>query len=108
MTDAELKIWRMLREHFKDWHFRRQVPIGSFFADFACHRAKLVLEIDGGQHSPERELKRTSALRSHGYRVIRCWNHDVLGNLDGVYTVLSAALGQTHPTPSPSPSRGGV
>ena len=105
MTDAERIIWRMLREHFKEWHFRRQVPIGPYFADFASHRAKLVIEIDGGQQNESMDAARSKRIESQGYQVIRFWNHDVLGNLEGVYLTLSAAI--SHPTPGPSPSRGG-
>jgi very-short-patch-repair endonuclease len=107
MTNAERSIWRLLREHFKEWHFRRQVPIGPYFADFASHRARLIIEIDGGQHSAETDTKRTESVRSHGYRVIRFWNDDALGNPEGVFEAVSAALTDGHPTPSPSPSRGG-
>jgi len=49
-TDAEQAMWRLLREHFADWRFRRQVPLGYAIADFASHRARLVIEVDGGQH----------------------------------------------------------
>lgn len=118
MTDAEAKVWRMLREHFSDWHFRRQVPIGPYFADFVSHRARLVIEIDGGQHCEEVDANRTAASGSQGYRITRFWNHEVHGNLEGVHQIIDRAL--DHPTqaeigspagepsfPHPSPSRGG-
>ena len=51
MTDAESKLWRMLRRRQMDGRkFRRQVPIGRYIADFVCHEAKLIIEVDGGQH----------------------------------------------------------
>jgi len=107
MTDAERKLWRMLKEHFHDWHFRKQVPLRHFIADFASHRAKLVIEVDGGQHETADDLPRTRVIEDEGYRVIRFWNNEVLGNADGVFTMIEAALRDRHPAPSPSPSRGG-
>jgi len=95
-TDAERQVWRSLRSGaLAEFGFRRQVPIGPFIADFACHKAKLVIEIDGGQHdldSPE-EIGRTRFLNAEGYRVIRFWNNDVLANPEGVYRVICEALG---------------
>ncbi len=79
--------------------FRRQVPIGHYIADFACHAARLVVEVDGGQHDPqsEDEIARTQAIEGQGYRVLRFWNNDVLSNLEGVHHVLTGALAQHHP-----------
>jgi very-short-patch-repair endonuclease len=107
MTEAERQLWRMLREHFHDWHFRKQVPLRHYIADFASHRAKLVIEVDGGQHEASADLPRTQAIQDEGYRVLRFWNNEVLGNPDGVWTMIDAALRDRHPTPNPSPSRGG-
>ncbi|HKP33525.1 MAG TPA: endonuclease domain-containing protein [Sphingomicrobium sp.] len=97
----------MLRESFADQNFRKQVPVRHYIADFASHRAKLVIEVDGGQHNAAVDEVRTSLIQREGYRVIRFWNHDVLRNPDGVWTVIEAALHDRHPTPVPSPSRGG-
>ena len=94
-------MWRILREVFRDHHFRRQVPIRHFIADFASHRAKLVIEVDGGQHSEEVDATRTKHIENEGYRVIRFWNHEVLGNPDGVWAVIDSALHMRHPTPTP-------
>jgi very-short-patch-repair endonuclease len=69
MTDAERQMWRILRLHQMDGHkFRRQVPIGRFIADFACHEARLIIEIDGGQHDPSlpSENEREKFLESEG------------------------------------------
>jgi very-short-patch-repair endonuclease len=107
MTDAERKLWRMLKEHFHDWHFRKQVPLRHFIADFASHQAKLVIEIDGGQHDAAMDAPRTQIIEDEGYRVLRFWNNEVLGNADGVFTMIEAALRDRHPAPNPSPSRGG-
>ena len=106
MTDAERKMWTLLRTVYPDWRFRRQVPIRQYIADFASHRALLVIEIDGGQHSEEIDAPRTAAIENDGYRVVRFWNHDVLTNIDGVATLLTKALDETSPLPIPPPSRG--
>ena len=107
-TDAERKLWQRLRHDvaLTGSHFRRQVPIGPFIVDFASHRAKLVIELDGGQHDERRveDARRTRAIESRGYRVLRFWNNDVSGNIDGVLHELQYALS---PTPDPSPQGGG-
>ena len=106
MTDAERALWRMLSESFRDHHFRRQVPIRHFITDFASHRAKLVIEVDGGQHDPSMDLPRTEVIQGEGYRVLRFWNNEVLGNPDGVWTMIDAALRDRHPHPT-LPHQGG-
>jgi very-short-patch-repair endonuclease len=105
MTDAERAIWRILRQGFPDHHFRRQVPIRHFIADFACHQAKLVIEVDGSQHETEVDAPRSAIIEAEGYKVIRFWNNEVLGNPDGVWIAIDAALRECHPTPTP-PHRG--
>ncbi len=87
-------MWRALRESRLPWRFRRQHPIGSSIADFACPARRLVIELDGGQHATQvaADDRRTAALAARGYRVIRFWNHDVLGNLDGVLAAIKEAL----------------
>jgi very-short-patch-repair endonuclease len=105
MTDAEKVLWRMLREHFPDFHFRRQVPIRHYIADFASHRARLIIEVDGGQHATDIDAPRSAVMQEEGYRVIRFWNNEVLGNAEGVYFAIAAALHEHHPTPTP-PHRG--
>ena len=91
MTDAEKLIWRHLRgRRFARIKFRRQVPIAGYVVDFAALDLKLIVEIDGGQHAMRaaQDRSRTAILERSGYKVIRFWNHDVLGNLDGVLEVL--------------------
>jgi very-short-patch-repair endonuclease len=105
-TDAEKRVWRILRECFPEAHFRRQVPIRDFIADFASHRLKLVVEVDGGQHSEDVDKDRTALIEAEGYRLLRFWNHDVLGNGDGVLTLLATYCGDATPTPT-LPHRGG-
>lgn len=96
-TDAERILWKRLRV-FKNYgfHFRRQAPFGPYVVDFACHRAKLIVELDGSHHAEEMQIahdaKRDRFLKSCGYRVMRVWNNDVFANADGVAeAVLSAA-----------------
>ena len=119
-TPAERLLWQQLRLlKLEGHHFRRQVPIDKFIADFACHSAKLIIELDGGQHGDavDYDAERTKTLESHGYRVIRFWNNDVFQALEGVvdnirYEVnLPTAFTYTHlqdpPTPTPAlPTRG--
>jgi very-short-patch-repair endonuclease len=105
MTDAERALWRMLREHFPDAYFRRQVPIRHFIADFASHRAKLIIEVDGGQHATEADAPRSAIMEEEGYRVVRFWNDEMLGNPDGVWSVIDRALHDRHPHPA-SPIEG--
>jgi thiamine-monophosphate kinase len=97
MTDAEKAMWRLLRESFPEARFRNQVPLRFFTADFASHRMKLVIEVDGGQHRPERDARRTQLIEAEGYRVRRFWNHEVLGNPEGVWHRINEALRQKAP-----------
>ena len=108
-TDAEKALWRILSRRQLDGHrFRRQVPIGRYIADFVCHEARLVVEVDGGQHDPgdSGERERQTFLEAEGYRVLRFWNNEVLGNLAGVHAAIMDALHADHPLPNPPPSRG--
>jgi very-short-patch-repair endonuclease len=101
LTDAERALWAALRGHHLDGlGFRRQFPIGPFVADFVCLAAKLVIEIDGGQHFSEdgemRDARRTALIESKGFRVLRFSNRDVAENRDGVLeTILAAAKAST-------------
>jgi very-short-patch-repair endonuclease len=103
-TEAKRKLWWHLRHrlHLPASHFRRQVRLGHYIADFACHELKLVIELDGGQHSESnvRDERRTVFLRSQGYRVIRFWNNEVLTNIDGVLELIQSTVLAT-PTPAP-------
>ncbi|HWV97457.1 MAG TPA: DUF559 domain-containing protein [Xanthobacteraceae bacterium] len=103
-TDAERKLWQRLRALPGAAHFRRQATIGPYFADFACHTNRLVIEIDGGQHAESAaDRERTRDLNARGYRVLRFWNNDVHGNIDGVLEIIIDALHVAPPTPDPSP-----
>ena len=107
-TDAEKKLWLQLRDQqVEGCKFRRQQPIGKYIVDFFCSEKGLIVELDGGQHVEQAEYdkKRTAFLESCGYRVLRVWNHDVLGNMEGVYGAIVKALEEA-PPPLPSPSGG--
>jgi very-short-patch-repair endonuclease len=97
MTDAERAMWRLLRELAPAARWRRQVPLRRFIVDFASHRTRLVIEVDGGQHSEEADAARTAAIEAEGYRVLRFWNNDVLGNAEGCASVLATALAARSP-----------
>ena len=92
-TDAALRLWSRLRAKQLGVQFTREFQIGNAIADFACRRAKLVIEVDGGQHadSPTDEA-RTQMIESYGYRVIRFWNNEVLQNTDGVVERITEEL----------------
>jgi len=97
MPNAEALLWtRLRRRQLDDHRFRRQHPIGPYVADFACVEARLVVEIDGGTHSYNREIasdvQRTAFLNKQGWRVHRVWNHDVYDHLDDVMEGIAAVL----------------
>jgi very-short-patch-repair endonuclease len=109
-TEAEKKLWQHLRQPpFKQHHFRRQATIGPYFADFASHRLKIVIELDGGQHADNAaDERRTSYLASEGYRVLRFWNNDVVENLSGVLSTIDTAINvESSAPPDPSPPQAG-
>jgi very-short-patch-repair endonuclease len=100
-TDAEAKLWACLRaRRFSDFRFRRQFPIANFIADFACPRAKLVIELDGGQHLKQaaKDAWRTRLIEVRGYRVIRFWDHEVLIEIDAVLERIYEELRGADPT----------
>ena len=100
MTDAEIKLWSRIRASQLGVKFRKQTGLAGFIADFVSIEAKLVVEVDGGQHDlREEDGARTAEMRAIGYRTIRFWNHDVLQNIDGVLMTIQTAL----PSPSPRP-----
>ena len=102
-TDAERKLWRALSARkVAGARFNRQVPIGPYICDFVSRGLKLVIEVDGGQHTAEIDAKRTRYLETQGFRVTRFWNNDVLGNLEGVVDAIVRTVADL---PSPGPSR---
>jgi len=112
MTDAERKLWSRLRAHQLGAHFRRQAPLGPYVLDFVCFTARVVVEVDGGQHADsEKDHVRDAWLQAQGFRVLRFWNNEVLENIDGVLEAIMAELNkapppQASPPPRPSPIKG--
>ena len=123
-TPAERLLWQHLRLLKSEGrHFRRQVPIAGFVADFACHYPKLIIELDGGQHddssSQHYDAERSYKLNEEGYQVLRFWNRDITEGLEGVVDRIRHAAklptaftyehlaAETTPTPNPSPQGGG-
>ena len=115
MTRAETLLWRYLKaHHVSGLGFRRQVPMQYYIADFVCHSARIVVEIDGESHDfaarQKHDPKRDTWFASQGYRVLRFTNDDVLGNLEGVMrSINDAALARlsTLPPSLSLPHRGG-
>ena len=93
-TDAETVFWNRIRNRQIDGHkFVRQEPIAGYVCDFVCRERRLIVEVDGGQHSESAaDVIRDKRLQEEGYRVLRFWNNDVLGNLEGVLTTIQAEL----------------
>jgi len=108
MTDAERRLWSRLRDHQAGAHFRRQAPLERYVLDFVCFQARLVIELDGGQHAEsEADKLRDAWLKEKGFRVLRFWNNEVMGNIEGVLeTIMDALKGAPTPPPQPSPIQG--
>ena len=90
-------MWKVLRTvSFKLYHFRRQVPLGPYYADFASHSARLVIEVDGGGHTADsavaHDARRTTFMETQGYRVLRFTTLQVLGDVNVVIDTIAAAL----------------
>ena len=103
-TPAERKLWQHIANHqLNNVRFNRQVVIRPYICDFVARSHKLVIELDGGQHSDaiDYDRKRTAFLRARGYRVLRFWNNDVMGNIEGVVRLIEEALA------TPPPARAG-
>jgi very-short-patch-repair endonuclease len=99
MTDAEQLLWYCLRrKQLGGFRFRRQHPFDRYVLDFYCCKAKLAVELDGGQHNDpdtrERDDQRTVFLNNNGIRVVRFWNHEVFQNQEGVLQAIYDALRQ--------------
>ncbi|WP_332686819.1 endonuclease domain-containing protein [Devosia sp.] len=92
-TEAERQLWLLLRNRrLVDFKFRRQVPIDHFIADFVCFSARLIVELDGGQHAESTyDTARDAYLRAQGFRILRIWNSDILARPDAVLDAVWAA-----------------
>ena len=95
-TDAELAMWRLLRDRrLSQYKFRRQVPFQNFILDFVCFEKRVVIEIDGSQHAESaRDTIRDSILMAEGFRIERYWNNDVLQQPSAVLEDIFAKLAE--------------
>lgn len=103
-TEAEKVLWtRLSKNQVKGFRFKRQHPISTFIADFYCHKAKLIIEVDGGYHDNpdqvEYDQQRTTVFKDLNIKVIRFSNQDVLERLDWVVKEIEKQL----PTHAPNP-----
>ena len=110
-TDAEQRLWRELRLRQLGGHkFRRQQPLGPYVVDFACLEKRLVIELDGGQHSEQvaYDAERTRWLEAQGFAVLRFWNNEVLTATEAVREAIWKTLegGRTTPHLNPPPQGG--
>ncbi len=95
LTDAEGLLWHYLRRRQLGGHkFRRQHPVGPFVADFACLAGRVVIELDGGQHTDQLayDRARDEYFRERGFHVLRFWNDDVMRRMDAVLDAIAVAL----------------
>jgi very-short-patch-repair endonuclease len=114
MTDSERKVWSYLSRDQMGVRFRRQVPMGIYIVDFVCFTPQLIVECDGGQHQSQKmyDQKRDHFLQGLGFKVLRFWNNDILGNMNGVFDVIERTINdllkeKDVKSPPPAPSVGG-
>lgn len=112
MTDAEQLLWHCLRhKQLGGFRFRKQHPFERFVLDFYCCEVKLAIELDGGQHNePDakaRDRERTALLATHGIKVLRFWNNEVISNIEGVLQTIYGELNERTAPPSRPPPAGG-
>ena len=94
-TESEQTLWKHLRlRQLGGYKFRRQQPLGPYFVDFVCLEKRLIVEVDGGQHSEQvaYDSERTARLEAQGFRILRFWNNEVLKEIEIVKEVIAEAL----------------
>lgn len=106
MTPHEMRLWACLRAwRADDLKFRRQVTLGPYIVDFACFRPKIVVELDGGQHTSTahaaKDAIRDAWLDREGFTVFRAWNHEVDDDIDAVLDGLRNRVESRRKGPSP-------
>ena len=102
MTPEEMRLWYLLRgRRFFGYKFRRQMPIGPYIVDFACYKAKLIIELDGGQHQDKEayDSGRSDFLKANGWEVVRFWNNEFRANEEGVLITILEQLRRLMPSP---------
>jgi very-short-patch-repair endonuclease len=105
-TDAERYLWQHLRgKQLAGYRFRRQLPIAGFIADFACLEAKLMVELDGGQHAQHvgYDEQRDRLIEAQGFRILRFWDNQVFLETQAVLEQIMRALELSSPHPDPPP-----
>ncbi|MCD9086327.1 endonuclease domain-containing protein [Stenotrophomonas sp. SY1] len=109
MTDAEQLLWRHLRAHrLLGQKFRRQQPLGPYIVDFVHFGVRVIVEADGGQHNQSsRDAVRDAWLKSQGFKVLRFWNNEILGECEAVLEVILKTVSTLSPSPSPVKGEGG-
>jgi very-short-patch-repair endonuclease len=102
-TEAERRLWAMLRDRrLATFKFRRQQVILPYIVDFVCSGERLIIEADGSQHADNKaDLRRTAFLQRHGFRLLRFWNNQVLGETAAVAAAIHSVLSVPHP-PKPA------
>ncbi len=108
-TDTERVLWQHLKaKQLGGLKFRRQQPIGNYIVDFICFERKIIIELDGSQHSRElernRDKQRDTWFKQQGYKVLRFWDNEVLTNITGT---LEKIRQESHPPLNPLPSMAG-
>jgi very-short-patch-repair endonuclease len=94
-TEAERILWQHLRlRQLGGYKFRRQQPLGNYIVDFVCLEKRLIIEVDGGQHSTQAayDQQRNTWLEAQGFRVLRFWNNEILQNTEAVKELIWQAL----------------
>jgi very-short-patch-repair endonuclease len=108
-TDAENTLWKSLRaKRLQGLKFRRQEPIGKYIVDFVCYEKKIIIEIDGGQHSvdKEKDQERDHWFKTKGFEVLRFWNNDVLKKTEEILEIIMKRCLES-PSPLSPPIKGG-
>ncbi|MBB5209186.1 endonuclease domain-containing protein [Chiayiivirga flava] len=109
MPDAERELWFHLRGgRLLGLKFRRQYPMPPYVVDFICIEARLIVELDGSQHSQDVDRRREDMLKAQGFRVVRFWNNEVLSNTEAVLEAIISAAGCRTLTPTPLPGGEGL
>jgi very-short-patch-repair endonuclease len=91
-TEPEKRLWRAISNRRLGLKFRRQAVIPPYIVDFLCPALKLIIEVDGDTHDPQRDAARDRKLGAGGYLVVRFTNDDVMSNIDGVAEAIVIAI----------------